>query len=95
MSKRFRIGVVGAGNIANIAQLPTLATREDVELRALVDLAEDPGPKLRRWGIQNFYRSIEEMVDAEELDAAFILTPRSEHAHQTRVALEADRKSVV
>lgn len=88
-SKRFRVGVVGAGNIASIAQLPTLTTREDVELRALVDLVEDPGPKVRRWGFQNFYRSVEEMVAAEELDAAFILTPRSEHAHQTRVALEA------
>ena len=29
-----RLGVAGAGNIASIAQLPTLVARDDVELRA-------------------------------------------------------------
>jgi virulence factor len=88
-SKRFRIGVAGAGNIANIAQLPTLVSRDDVDLCALVDIAEDPSPMMRRWGFRNSYRTVEVMLDAEELDAMFVLTPRSEHAHQTRLALEA------
>ena len=29
---RTRVGIVGAGNIAAIAQLPTLVKRDDVEL---------------------------------------------------------------
>jgi predicted dehydrogenase len=35
-----RIGVAGAGNIASIAQLPTLVARDDVGLRALVTRQE-------------------------------------------------------
>jgi nitrogen fixation/metabolism regulation signal transduction histidine kinase len=34
--RKTRVGVVGAGNIASIAQLPTLVKREDTELAALV-----------------------------------------------------------
>ena len=47
---RTRVGVIGAGNIATIAQLPTLVKRDDVELAALVSRRPDPGPLMRRWG---------------------------------------------
>ena len=46
---RTRVGVIGAGNIATIAQLPTLVQRDDVELAALVSRRSDPGPLRRRW----------------------------------------------
>ena len=41
---RTRVGIIGAGNIATIAQLPTLVKRDDVELAALVSRRQDPGP---------------------------------------------------
>ena len=84
-----RIGVVGAGNIATIAQLPTLVTRDDVELRGLVTRRKDPGPLVRRWGFASAHPTVEALLEAERLDALFVLTPRSEHVHATRVALEA------
>ncbi|MGV2985743.1 Gfo/Idh/MocA family protein [Microbacterium sp. AGC85] len=84
-----RIGVVGAGNIASIAQLPTLVQRDDVELRALVTRQENPQPLMRRWGFRTSYPDVEEMLGQEELDALFVLTPRSEHVHATHAALEA------
>ncbi|MCM6761650.1 Gfo/Idh/MocA family oxidoreductase [Rathayibacter sp. ZW T2_19] len=84
-----RIGVAGAGNIASIAQLPTLVARDDVELRALVTRQEDPSALLRRWGFRAAYPTVEAMLEAEDLDAVFILTPRSEHVRATRLALEA------
>jgi virulence factor len=84
-----RIGVVGAGNIASIAQLPTLVARDDVELRGLVTRKDDPQPLLRRWGFHHAYPTVEALLDGEELDAVFVLTPRSEHVHATRLALEA------
>lgn len=87
--KLLRIGVAGAGNIASIAQLPTLVQRDDVELRALVTRREDPEPLMRRWGFHNSYPSVEAMLGQEELDALFVLTPRSEHVHATRAALGA------
>ncbi|MEU0449577.1 Gfo/Idh/MocA family protein [Streptomyces tendae] len=84
-----RVGVVGAGNIASIAQLPTLVQRDDVELRALVSRREDPSPLQRRWGFANVYRTVDAMLDAEELDAVFVLTPRSEHVAAVEMALGA------
>ncbi|MET0315789.1 MAG: Gfo/Idh/MocA family oxidoreductase, partial [Rhodococcus fascians] len=85
-----RVGVVGAGNIATIAQLPTLVTREDVELAARVSRRPDPGPLMRRWGFGAGYTTVEQMLAAEDLDAVFVLTPRSEHAHAVEACLRRD-----
>ncbi|WP_406034236.1 Gfo/Idh/MocA family oxidoreductase [Nocardioides sp. NBC_00163] len=87
---RTRVGIVGAGNIASIAQLPTLVKREDVELAALVSRRPDPGPLMRRWGFGAAYGTVEEMLTAEGLDAVFVLTPRSEHAHAVEACLLRD-----
>ena len=65
------------GNIATIAQLPTLVKRDDVELAALVSRRPDPGPLMRRWGFRAAYRTVEDMLSAQNLDAVFVLTPRS------------------
>ncbi|WP_406021656.1 Gfo/Idh/MocA family oxidoreductase [Nocardioides sp. NBC_00850] len=86
-SARTRVGVVGAGNIASIAQLPTLVNRDDVELAALVSRRQDPGPLARRWGFSAVYPTVEEMLAGEQLDAVFVLTPRSEHAHAVEACL--------
>lgn len=84
-----RVGVVGAGNIANIAQLPTLVQRDDVVLQALVSRREDPSALQRRWGFANVYLTVDEMLAAEQLDAVFVLTPRSEHVAAVESALRA------
>ena len=87
---RTRVGIVGAGNIAAIAQLPTLVKRDDVELSALVSRRPDPGPLMRRWGFGAAYPTVEDMLAAQELDAVFVLTPRSEHAHAVQACLRRD-----
>lgn len=84
-----KVGVVGAGNIASIAQLPTLVGRDDIELTALITRRSDPSALLRRWGFRSAYSTVEAALEAEELDALFVLTPRSEHVEATRLALEA------
>lgn len=89
MTKKLRVGVVGAGNIATIAQLPSLVAREDVELSALVSRREDPSAIVARWGFGSAFTSIEEMLDGVDLDAVFVLTPRSEHVAGVEAALGA------
>jgi virulence factor len=89
-TNRLRVGVVGAGNIATIAQLPTLVQRDDVELAALVSRRENPGNLVRRWGFNAAYKTVEDMLDSQELDAVFVLTPRSEHAHAVQLCLNRD-----
>ncbi|KQQ99208.1 oxidoreductase [Arthrobacter sp. Leaf145] len=89
-TNRLRVGVIGAGNIATIAQLPTLVQRDDVELAALVSRREDPSSLVRRWGFNAAYKTVEEMLAAQELDAVFVLTPRSEHADAVELCLNRD-----
>ncbi|MFF1572592.1 Gfo/Idh/MocA family protein [Leifsonia sp. NPDC058292] len=88
-SGTLRIGVAGVGNIATIAQLPTLVARDDVELSAVVTRKSDPQPLMRRWGFGRAYSTVDAMLEAETLDAVFILTPRSEHVEATRSVLAA------
>lgn len=83
-----RVGVVGAGNIAHIAQLPALVERDDVVLDALVSRREDPSELVRRWGFTTAVPAVEQALE-RDLDALFVLTPRSEHVHGVSRALEA------
>lgn len=55
---RTRVGVIGAGNIGTIEQLPTLAKRDDVELAATRACRSDPGPLKRRWGVGAVYGTV-------------------------------------
>lgn len=86
---RLKIGVVGAGNIASIAQLPTLVQREDVVLQALVSRRADPSSLQRRWGFTSVYSTVDDMLASEQLDAVFVLTPRSEHVSAVESTLRA------
>jgi virulence factor len=86
--RRTRVGVVGAGNIASIAQLPTLVKRDDVELVSLVSRRDDPTPIMRRWGFAHVHQTVGDMLATQDLDAVFVLTPRSEHADAVKACLE-------
>jgi virulence factor len=83
------MGVIGAGNIATIAQLPSLAARDDVELVALVSRRPDPSALVARWGFSVVVSTVEQLLDLERLDAVFVLTPRMEHAAAVESALLA------
>jgi virulence factor len=85
---RLRVGVVGAGNIAAVAQLPSLVAREDVELATLVSRRADPSPIVQRWGFGKAVSTVEEALDGG-LDALFVLTPRSEHVAAVEAGLRA------
>lgn len=89
MAEKLKVGIVGVGNIAAIAQLPTLADRDDVELAAVVTRREDPSPLLRRWPFEAAYATVEEMVEGSRLDAVFVLTPRHQHVAAVEHCLNA------
>jgi virulence factor len=89
MSERLRVGVVGAGNIATIAQLPALVARADVSLEAVVTRTSDLQALERRWGFRRSHRSTTEMIEAGPLDAVFVLSPRTDHVASVTAALDA------
>jgi predicted dehydrogenase len=88
--KKLRIGVVGAGHVAQIAHLPAYKSHPDVELAALAE--EDPlkGRKLvQQYGIGRYYEDLTDMLRKEELDGIDICTPNYLHAPMAITALRS------
>ena len=81
---RVRLGVIGAGAIAQLAHLPVLAKMRGAELVALCD---NDGPKARaladRFGVPDAFTDIDELLEFDELDAVVVATPN--HLHEPHV----------
>ena len=79
-----RIGVVGAGAIAQLAHLPVLSKMRGVQLVALCD---NDRPKARaladRFDIPDAYTDIEDLLEADGLEAVVVATPN--HLHEPHV----------
>jgi predicted dehydrogenase len=96
MSKpSLRIGVIGAGAIAQLAHLPVLNKMRGIELVALCD---NDGAKVRaladRFNVPDTFTDIEELLDFEQMDAVLISTPNHLHEPHVLSALKS-RKHVL
>lgn len=84
MKEAVRIGVLGAGAIAQIAHLPVLSKIRGAELVAICD---NDRPKARalaeRFGIPNTFNDIDDLLELDELDAVVVATPN--HLHEPHV----------
>jgi predicted dehydrogenase len=91
-----RIGLIGAGAIAQIAHLPVLRRFKDVQI---VGIADADGAKARalaqRLGVASWYTDIEELLEFGQLDAALICTPNHLHEAHVLSALAAGAHVVV
>lgn len=79
-----RLGLVGAGAIAQLAHLPLLARMRGAQLVAICD---NDGPKAgalaQRLGVPDIFTDIDELLDSDQLDAVVIATPN--HLHEPHV----------
>ena len=84
MSSDIRLGLVGAGAIAQLAHLPLLAKMRGAQLVAICD---NDGPKAgalaQRLKVPDIFTDIDELLDSEGLDAVVIATPN--HLHEPHV----------
>jgi predicted dehydrogenase len=84
VKETIRIGVVGAGAIAQLAHIPVLSKMRGVELAAVCD---NDRPKARaladRFGIRDTCTDIEDLLEIKELDAVVVATPN--HLHEPHV----------
>ena len=75
--KKIRVGVIGAGAIAHVAHFPSLASMEDVEMRAvLCGHFEKAQSAARQFGITTAVRDLDEFL-RQGLDCAVLLTPKT------------------
>lgn len=84
MTADIRLGLVGAGAIAQLAHLPVLSRIRGAQLVAICD---NDGPKAgalaQRMGVRDVFTDIDELLDFDELDAVVIATPN--HLHEPHV----------
>lgn len=90
MTEPLRVGVVGAGAIAQVAHLAVLAKMTDVRLVALCDADVAKAQALaRRFGIPDVYDDIEDVLSLASPEAVVICTPNHLHEIHTATALSA------
>jgi predicted dehydrogenase len=84
MTEPVRIGVVGAGAIAQLTHLPLLSRMRGAKLVAVCDNDRAKARALAdRFDIEDTYNDIEDLLDAGELQAVVVATPN--HLHEPHV----------
>ena len=87
MSKKFRVGIVGCGNIFPMHAYP-VNELECCELVAVCDIKEDRAKaKAEEFGCK-YYLDYKEMIEKENLDVLHCCTPHYMHPIITIYALE-------
>jgi predicted dehydrogenase len=80
-SGTIKVGVVGAGYIAQSAHLPVLSRLSGAELVAICDVSQAEAQKAAdQFSIPKVYSDMAEMLEQEKLDVVDILTPPDTHA---------------
>ena len=84
MTEATRIGIVGAGAIAQLAHLPVLSKMRGVEMVGICDNDRTKAGALAdRFGIPDAFTDIEDLFEIDELHAVVIATPN--HLHEPHV----------
>jgi len=86
-----RLGVLGAGNIADMNVAGYLQS-PNCDVLALCDVDPEVAREAAgRWGVPKVYTDIDELLGDDSLDAVEILTPTHLHHAHIRAALEAGK----
>jgi predicted dehydrogenase len=94
MTKKLRVGIVGCGQIAQIAHLPYLQELPQFEIEALCDLSPQVVETLgNTYKVSQLYTDYKEMVLQEDLDA--VLITNKNHAPPAIAAMESGKHILV
>lgn len=93
MEKVLKAGVIGCGGIANGKHLPAIKKIKEVELTAFCDIIEERAVKAaEEYGVEGakVYTDYKEMINNNDFDMVYVLTPNREHSPISVYALEHD-----
>lgn len=94
MSRKYRIGIIGCGGIANGKHLPSLSKLSNVELVAFCDIVqESAATAAAKYGIEGALvcEDYKEVLQDATIDIVHVLTPNISHAEISIAALEAGK----
>jgi predicted dehydrogenase len=84
-------GVVGCGGVSQVIHLPILKKHTDIKIKALCDIDTSKASIIaNKFNIPKVYEDIAEMLNREQLDVVFILTPNNMHLPMSLLALDHD-----
>lgn len=92
MDKKIKVGLIGAGNIAQNAHIPAYLKQDDAELYAVYDLKKSRAEEVaQRFGFKHVAADLQEMVGLEELDAVTVCSWNKAHAQGVIAAAKAGK----
>ena len=92
----FRVGILGAGNIAGSMAEAVNGLGESVKLAAIASRSLLKAERFReRFGAERAYGSYEELARDDSLDLIYIATPHSEHFKNAALCIENGRNCLV
>ncbi len=95
MSAHFKVGIVGAGWIAEKAAI-TLKDLEGIECYAIASRSLDKAKSFaEQWGIKCAYGSYPALIEDPEVDLVYVATPHSHHFDVTCEALSKGKPCLV
>lgn len=89
MSKKLRIGVIGAGGICNVAHMPGYSRMDNVEIVAICDIKIEKAQALaEKYHIPQVFENYRDVLALPNIDAIDICTPNYLHSVIAVEALE-------
>ena len=96
MSKKLRIGILGAGGISQLVHIPILKKHKYADLVAIADLEyEKVASVAEKFKIPDFYSDPDELFRRDDIDAVHINTPTNSHLALALAALSAGKHVLV
>src|SRR6185312_3879961 len=91
--RRLKVGLIGAGTIANSAHLPAIAhLHEELELVAVADVRLESAEKAAKaYGAEAWYSDYRELLARPDIDFVDICTPEFLHHEQVTAAADAGK----
>jgi predicted dehydrogenase len=92
MPREFRIGIIGNGNIYNLAHRPAWKGIESARVVATCDVVEERAKKASKdFGIDRYYRDFRDLIKEDDIDVVDICTPSHTHAEISIRAMESGK----
>ncbi|TCP29475.1 putative dehydrogenase [Scopulibacillus darangshiensis] len=91
MTKTLKVGLIGAGGIAQGVHIPNyLKCGEKAEIAAVADVAKEKAEECaQKFNIPNMYGHYQDMLEKQDLDAVSVCTPNKFHKEASIAALNA------
>lgn len=91
-SGKIRIGIIGAGNIANVHINDYLKLQDECEITSITDVALPLAEqRAKEYGIPHVFRTAEELIASDNVDAVIVAVPNKFHASLAIAAMEAGK----